>query len=52
MHGQILLLLMFQFTHPGRGATSVMRSLSIFTIGFQFTHPGRGATELYEENEE
>ena len=36
---------MFQFTHPGRGATrsqkrSFKRSL------FQFTHPGRGATRI------
>ena len=35
---------LFQFTHPGRGATPL--TLTIITImeQFQFTHPGRGAT--------
>ena len=38
------LLVMFQFTHPGGGATDIM-SLSDNSEGmFQFTHPGRGAT--------
>ena len=34
----------FQFTHPGRGATT--RELNEIRQGtkFQFTHPGRGAT--------
>ena len=34
---------MFQFTHPGRGATW-NRWHSYSGLGFQFTHPGRGAT--------
>ena len=34
---------MFQFTHPGRGATEIMVKLGIYQK-FQFTHPGRGAT--------
>ena len=34
----------FQFTHPGRGATSSIGSVSP-DAQFQFTHPGRGATE-------
>ena len=34
---------LFQFTHPGRGAT-LARRLDNVTIEFQFTHPGRGAT--------
>ena len=35
----------FQFTHPGRGATSLpMCSRTCAT--FQFTHPGRGATKM------
>ena len=33
----------FQFTHPGRGATSWSAKFLIATV-FQFTHPGRGAT--------
>ena len=34
---------MFQFTHPGRGAT--IHKLEAYLRGeFQFTHPGRGAT--------
>ena len=35
---------MFQFTHPGKGATSSsIRQRSIF-LWFQFPHPGKGAT--------
>ena len=34
---------MFQFTHPGRGATSSKFVFGV-SIEFQFTHPGRGAT--------
>ena len=34
---------LFQFTHPGRGATSVAFH-SALSSRFQFTHPGRGAT--------
>ena len=33
----------FQFTHPGRGATFFRRPKNHFSR-FQFTHPGRGAT--------
>ena len=36
-------LIEFQFTHPGRGATSRYR-MSCTRTRFQFTHPGRGAT--------
>ena len=36
---------MFQFTHPGRGATSASSEPSKSVIVFQFTHPGRGATQ-------
>ena len=34
----------FQFTHPGRGATSLASCVSLI-LAFQFTHPGRGATD-------
>ena len=34
----------FQFTHPGRGATSLSSVFLFWFVGFQFTHPGRGAT--------
>ena len=34
---------MFQFTHPGRGATVSSKTIAQST-SFQFTHPGRGAT--------
>ena len=34
---------LFQFTHPGRGATG-MPLMPIILLRFQFTHPGRGAT--------
>ena len=41
--GGKLLTIAFQFTHPGRGATTLNdRQLSY--VAFQFTHPGRGAT--------
>ena len=35
---------MFQFTHPGRGATGIGFQHLALTREFQFTHPGRGAT--------
>ena len=35
----------FQFTHPGRGATSGDNIVGVPSRMFQFTHPGRGATE-------
>ena len=34
---------LFQFTHPGRGATIALPVVSAALV-FQFTHPGRGAT--------
>ena len=34
----------FQFTHPGKGATSTRSIRAAFAIEFQFTHPGKGAT--------
>ena len=37
---------MFQFTHPGKGATSTCSIRAAFAIEFQFTHPGKGATGL------
>ena len=37
-------LIEFQFTHPGRGATSSDSISSASSLSFQFTHPGRGAT--------
>ena len=39
----------FQFTHPGRGATSVGRIYRLTSERFQFTHPGRGATYVYNK---
>ena len=36
---------MFQFTHPGRGATEGGAS-GYTSFKFQFTHPGRGATKV------
>ena len=38
------LLLGFQFTHPGRGATDISEVITTALTEFQFTHPGRGAT--------
>ena len=35
---------LFQFTHPGRGATWYFLVPTAKVIQFQFTHPGRGAT--------
>ena len=35
---------MFQFTHPGKGATLIKTSLYLRLLAFQFTHPGKGAT--------
>ena len=35
----------FQFTHPGRGATITKRLVTCHKLLFQFTHPGRGATK-------
>ena len=41
----VYLAKVFQFTHPGRGATVWARLFSI-SVQFQFTHPGRGATNF------
>ena len=39
------MLLAFQFTHPGKGATNTGIDLMASpTALFQFTHPGKGAT--------
>ena len=35
----------FQFTHPGKGATTSVERLPLPVV-FQFTHPGKGATYL------
>ena len=34
----------FQFTHPGKGATTLLYTKLPITFRFQFTHPGKGAT--------
>ena len=39
---------LFQFTHPGKGATPASSISSIFWFVFQFTHPGKGATQQKE----
>ena len=39
-------LMLFQFTHPGRGATAGANQAVNAYLQFQFTHPGRGATSL------
>ena len=36
---------LFQFTHPGRGATTLTTCV-VARLMFQFTHPGRGATRF------
>ena len=41
---------LFQFTHPGRGATARILSNEIPAYEFQFTHPGRGATAVCNVN--
>ena len=43
--------LMFQFTHPGRGATAWCSLLSNCYTRFQFTHPGRGATDDFNHTD-
>ena len=40
---------MFQFTHPGRGATGVLTTDTSPIYEFQFTHPGRGATPDWQD---
>ena len=37
---------MFQFTHPGKGATATAGATAVSMVEFQFTHPGKGATEV------
>ena len=39
--------LMFQFTHPGKGATPEFIAAIAEANEFQFTHPGKGATATY-----
>ena len=39
----VLATVMFQFTHPVRGATSLI-DCPLEAVVFQFTHPVRGAT--------
>ena len=39
----VTLLLEFQFTHPGKGATG-LQTVEATETEFQFTHPGKGAT--------
>ena len=34
----------FQFTHPGKGATRQSGRKKYYPTEFQFTHPGKGAT--------
>ena len=41
--GVLLTRVVFQFTHPGRGATGSAQTPDLEDV-FQFTHPGRGAT--------
>ena len=36
-------VVMFQFTHPGKGATCALYVVYLY-LTFQFTHPGKGAT--------
>ena len=43
-HLIILLFHLFQFTHPGKGATKFTTTFIAVRIMFQFTHPGKGAT--------
>ena len=45
-------IFMFQFTHPGRGATSTGGTSFGDFLPFQFTHPGRGATGHQSHNEQ
>ena len=40
----------FQFTHPGRGATATA-SDDYYFAWFQFTHPGRGATSIFPDGD-
>ena len=37
-------MFLFQFTHPGKGATSSSSIFRTASSWFQFTHPGKGAT--------
>ena len=41
---------MFQFTHPGKGATPISPFFHREPPPFQFTHPGKGATPAAEYN--
>ena len=37
--------ILFQFTHPGKGATVALTAPTDRQVKFQFTHPGKGATK-------
>ena len=39
------MILSFQFTHPGKGATPLRCLCRCCLLSFQFTHPGKGATQ-------
>ena len=39
-------LSLFQFTHPGKGATATGGTRNTQITMFQFTHPGKGATGM------
>ena len=43
--GQSFDAYLFQFTHPGKGATRLHGQILLLLM-FQFTHPGKGATTL------
>ena len=40
-------LQLFQFTHPGKGATTSGFLYTLPIVAFQFTHPGKGATSAW-----
>ena len=40
----IVVFFVFQFTHPGKGATTRTVGRTLINTTFQFTHPGKGAT--------
>ena len=44
IRSEIVTPALFQFTHPGKGATSRRPPSARPKSGFQFTHPGKGAT--------
>ena len=46
--GQSFDAYLFQFTHPGKGAT-LLHGQILLLLMFQFTHPGKGATTIYHQ---